>query len=356
MTLIHVIEPFASGVTTAIISIAWELKGVKQIVVHGSRSWVDTEENVRKKFPPNTEFIRWKHAEREISLKNDILALVSLISILKKVKTKDSVIHLHSSKAGFLGRLACRILGIKAVLYTPHGASFIRKDVSPFKRALFKMLEKTGGYFCGTVVGCGQSEGELYTALGKKALWVANGVKVEGAGSTKKEQQVCFAGIANTQKNPALFNDIAAAFANTNTPKFIWAGDGVLREKLASPNIHITGWLPSEKLQPILNTSLVYLSTSGWEGLPYGALEAMKSSCALLLTDVPGNRDLVVEGVNGFLFRTAEEASAILKKLLADTEKTKKMGVESFRLVKEQFSIKQMGEKYYKIYQEQLSG
>jgi hypothetical protein len=64
MTVIHVIEPFASGVTTAVISIAWELKEVKHIVVHGSRSWLDTEENLRKKIPPNTEFIRWKHAER----------------------------------------------------------------------------------------------------------------------------------------------------------------------------------------------------------------------------------------------------------------------------------------------------
>jgi glycosyltransferase involved in cell wall biosynthesis len=247
------------------------------------------------------------------------------------------------------------MVGLKAVLYTPHGASFIRKDISPLKRTLFKMLEKTGGFFGGTVVGCGRSEGELYSSLGKKALWVANGVKVEAGARPKKEQQVCFAGIANTQKDPALFNDIAATFAGVKTPEFIWAGDGMLRDKLASPNIHITGWQPADKLQPILDSSLVYLSASGWEGLPYGVLEAMKSSCALLLTDVPGNRDLVEEGVNGFLFRTAAEASAILKKLLGDTEKTKKMGSESLRLVKEQFSIKQMGEKYYKIYQEQLS-
>ena len=41
------------------------------------------------------------------------------------------------------------------------------------------------------------------------------------------------------QKNPTLFNEIAEALPDV---KFIWIGDGELREQLTSKNIEITGW------------------------------------------------------------------------------------------------------------------
>ena len=124
MTVVHVIEPFASGVTTAVINITRQLTDVNHVVVHGSRMWVDTQENVKSKFPPGVTFIPWHHAGREISPKNDFLALLHLIRILKGYR--DAVVHLHSSKAGVLGRLACLMTGNKKVLYTPHCPAFIR--------------------------------------------------------------------------------------------------------------------------------------------------------------------------------------------------------------------------------------
>jgi glycosyltransferase involved in cell wall biosynthesis len=347
MTIIHVVEPFASGVITAIVSITRELNNVNHIVVHGSRSWVDSGDKVRKKFPPDVHFIPWPHAGREISLCGDLLALVSLLEILRSLKTPGAVIHLHSSKAGFLGRLACCLLGIRRVIYTPHGASFIRLDVSPLKRALFKAFERLGGSFSGVVVGCGPEEGALYGKIGP-ALWVANGVNTDGPSNPEKKRPVCFAGIANRQKNPVLFNEIARAFHGTD---FVWAGDGMLKDRLCSPNITVTGWLAPEEVRKILDSSLVYLSCSDWEGLPYGVLEAMTSSCVLLLKNAPGSRDLVEPGKNGWLFGDLEEAVFLLGKLLADPEKSAAMGRESLRIAHARFSVKEMGEKYYRIYQ-----
>ena len=346
MTIIHVVEPFASGVTTAIISITRELNNVNHIVVHGSRSWVDSGDKVRKKFPPGVRFIPWPHADREISLRGDLLALVSLLGILRSLKDPGAVVHLHSSKAGFLGRLACRLLGIRRVIYTPHGASFIRLDVSPLKRALFRAFERLGGTFSGVVVGCGPGEGALYGEIGP-ALWVANGVNTDRPANPEKKRPVCFAGIANRQKNPVLFDEIARAFAGT---EFVWAGDGILRDTLRSPNIAVTGWLGPEEVRAILDSSLVYLSCSDWEGLPYGVLEAMTSSCVLLLKNAPGSRDLVEPGRNGWLFGDLEEAVFFLRKLLADPEKSAAMGRESLRIARGRFSVKEMGENYYRIY------
>lgn len=347
--IIHVLEPFASGVTTAVISITRELRDFQHSVVHGSRMWVDTLDNVKGKFPPGVVFIPWKYAGREISPVNDLRALFSLISILKREAGEKTVIHLHSSKAGFLGRIAAFVLGKKKVIYTPHGASFIRTDVSPLKRSFFRFLEKAGGAFGGTIVGCGKSEAELYRGLGggKEAVWVYNGVSPSDLKKAPDAGLVVFTGIASRQKDPAFFNAIAGAFPGTG---FFWIGDGPLRKELTASNITCTGWVNRPVMEDYLSRTLVYLSSSAWEGLPFGVLEAMDASCALLLRDVPGNRDLVVPGENGYVYGSVREGRELLEAMLADREKTLAMGRKSRALTESKYSAEAMGKNYRKIY------
>jgi glycosyltransferase involved in cell wall biosynthesis len=300
--------------------------------------WVDDIERVKRKFPSYVEFIDWPYVKREIGVK-DGRALRSLMKIFKAVvpslakkdkkaadsRTESFVVHLHSSKAGFLGRLACRLLGIKNVIYPPHGASFIRTDIDNGQRRFFRALEKLGGSFCGTVVGCGESEAALYSGLGEKALFVTNGVPITPLAQTESRDLITFAGIASTQKNPGLFNKIAASVS----APFAWVGDGPRRAELASPNIAVTGWADKATVDSYLNRTLVYLSTASWEGLPFGVIEAMNAGCALLVHDVPGNRDLVRQGENGYVFQDADEAISQLKKLLGNREAALSMGRKS---------------------------
>jgi glycosyltransferase involved in cell wall biosynthesis len=361
MIIIHVLEPFASGVTTAVISITQQLPNMKHLIVHGSRMWVDDIESVKQRFPPYVEFIDWPYVKREISVLRDGRALRSLMKILREVvpalaqkdkkalnsSAKNYVVHLHSSKAGFLGRLACRLLGLKNVIYTPHGASFIRTDIGNSQRWFFRALEKLGGSFCGTVVGCGESEAALYSSLGKKALFVANGVPITPLAQTESRDLITFAGIASIQKNPGLFNKIAASIS----APFAWVGDGPRRAALASPNIAVIGWADKATLNSYLSRTLVYLSAALWEGLPFGVIEAMDAGCALLLHDVPGNRDLVRQGENGYLFQDEAEAIALLKKLLGNREATLSMGRKSHELAESEYSVEKMGEGYRNIYE-----
>jgi glycosyltransferase involved in cell wall biosynthesis len=114
--------------------------------------------------------------------------------------------------------------------------------------------------------------------------------------------------------------------------------------------VTLTGWKGPEAVAELLEKTAVYLSCSAWEGLPYGVLEAMNCGCALLLRNVPGNRDLVVSGENGRLFETKEEAVLLLKEMLADTQGTAEMGKKSRMILEKDFSLKQMGEGYRRIY------
>jgi glycosyltransferase involved in cell wall biosynthesis len=353
MTVIHVLEPFVSGVSSAVISITEQLPEIKHIVAHGSRSLVDSVEHLRSQFPRQTEFVEWKSAGREISLFRDLKALTELIAILKPYANAPGVIHLHSSKAGFLGRLACALLGIRRTIYTPHCASFLRADIGFFKRRFFRFLEQLGGGFGGKVVGCGKSEALLYSGLGRGASWVSNGVRISAPSKDPRPRLVSFSGLISVQKDPALFNELALALGDR---QFCWIGDGPLREKLGAANIAITGWVDSDTVNAWLDKTLIYLSASAWEGLPFGALEAMNKSCALLLRDVPGNRDLVIPGENGYLFREKEEGIALLRAMLEDPEKTAAMGRKSRELAEREYSVEKMGEGYRNIYAAVMEG
>jgi glycosyltransferase involved in cell wall biosynthesis len=355
MTVVHVLEPFVSGVSSAVISITEQLPEMNHVVVHGSRALVDTVENVRAQFPRQTKFVEWKSAGREINLFRDLKALKELIAILRPYTASEAVIHLHSSKAGFLGRAACAILGITRTIYTPHCASFIRGDIGFFKRHFFRFLERVGGAFGGKVVGCGKSEALLYSSLGRGASWVSNGVRLGASSKDPHPRLVSFSAVITTQKAPALFNELALAFEDQAVP-FCWIGDGPLRDKLSAKNIKVTGWADRAAVNAWLDKTQIYLSASAWEGLPIGALEAMNKSCALLLSDVPGNRELVVPGENGYLFGGKEEGIARLKAMLEDPEKTAAMGRKSRELAERDYSVEKMGAGYRSIYAATMEG
>jgi glycosyltransferase involved in cell wall biosynthesis len=166
----------------------------------------------------------------------------------------------------------------------------------------------------------------------------------------------------SAQKDPALFNTIALYFqpvlsggaGTKDGTLFYWIGEGPEGAKLDRNRIHLTGWKEPEAVRALLEKTAVYLSCSAWEGLPYGVLEAMNASCALLLRDVPGNRDLVVPGENGRLFTGPEEACRLLQDMLAEPEKTADMGKRSRAILEERFSQKAMGAGYRRVYAKTL--
>jgi glycosyltransferase involved in cell wall biosynthesis len=256
------------------------------------------------------------------------------------------------------------LLGIRAVLYTPHCGAFLRTDISGGKQKLYRLFERIGGLLGGRLVGCGPSEAELYRNLGgmyKNAVHVSNGASPHAApapGRGKTRSLISFAGIASVQKDPALFSAIAGDCLDTVKKRgfsFCWIGEepaNAAEETLNRQWVEVTGWKKSAEVADLLGKTAIYLSCSAWEGFPYGVLEAMNASCALLLRDVPGNRDMVLEGENGRLFNTREEAAALLQEMIAKPETTAAMGKRSRAVMEQNYSLKQMGEGYRRIYEE----
>ncbi|EGP5048113.1 glycosyltransferase family 4 protein [Enterococcus faecium] len=100
------------------------------------------------------------------------------------------------------------------------------------------------------------------------------------------------------QKNSKLFNDSAKAMPEL---RFVWIGDGELKDELSSENIEITGWVDREEALKLAVDSDVFILTSLGEGLPVSLLEAMYMKKICVVSNVIGNRDVIHNEVNGYV-------------------------------------------------------
>lgn len=354
MKVLHIVESFGGGVYDFIKDFTENTPKYQHTILYGKRE--NLKDGFEDEFRENINFILWKNAKREISLKDDFLAIKELITLLKK--EKFDVIHLHSSKAGFLGRVAARICNQQnKIIYTTHGISFSRKDVSNRKLKLYILLEKIGSLCGRRTIACSKSEAEFIQSKGIKCSYINNGIKIKDkflriGNKEGKELKIVTVGRITIQKNPELFNKIAENFIENKNIRFVWIGDGELKEQLSSKNIEITGWLKQENVRKQLMEGDIYLSTSSWEGLSLAILQAMENRLPLVLSNCIGNIDLVKENFNGFLFKDKEQAIEKINFLIKGREKIKELGENSYLLLKKEFDIQDMVRKYKILYKQ----
>ncbi len=359
MKVVHVVEPFAAGVAVFVKSLTETMGDELHIVIHGERKFVMSAKEVKQTFPKgNVRFIRWKSAQRNINPLKDFMALGELYKILRRLKKKSLVdaVHLHSSKSGFLGRVACKMAGIENVIYTPNGAPFLSGN-GAVKRFIYKRIEKFGNRIGGRVVCCSASELSEYQKIGIRATYINNGISLRdvrtstAARKSNDKLTIITTGRIEDQKGPALFNEIASYFEGFEQIEFIWAGDGQLRDALTSTNITVTGWLPSEEIISLVDQADIYLSTSLFEGLSFGVLEALALRKPVLLSDCVGNADVIKSGLNGDIYRNITEAIAKILNYLYHKELIDVMGQHSQEVCTTDFDMHHNFLGYKDIYQ-----
>jgi glycosyltransferase involved in cell wall biosynthesis len=363
MIIIHIVEPFAAGIAVFVKSLTEAMPDDMHIIVHGERKQEMTAAEVKKKFPnDNVRFIKWRSAKRSIDPFKDFLALAELYKILRRLKDKNLVdaVHLHSSKSGLLGRAACRMAGITNVFYTPNGASFLSARTK-FTKYLYQLVEKIGNRMGGNVICCSSSELEEYLKLGIRAGYVNNGINISHSDDSVEKKignkfRVVTSGRIEKQKNPYLFNAIASYFQDMEQIEFVWIGDGRYKKLFTSKNIKVTGWLDSKEVHKYVSSSDIYLSTSKYEGLSFAVLEALALKKPVLLSNCPGNTDIVKQGINGDLFNTVGDAIVKILHYQNNREMLGVMGNFSAQICKAEFNVKENFKAYRRLYAGVLAG
>jgi glycosyltransferase involved in cell wall biosynthesis len=101
-------------------------------------------------------------------------------------------------------------------------------------------------------------------------------------------------------------------------------------------------------VRPALAAMDVFVLTSASETFSNAALEAMAMDRPVVLSDVDGAREMVRDGINGYLYPVSdvEHLAAILGRLAANPDARRRMGEEARRIVVEQFSFSRMVDEY----------
>ena len=74
--------------------------------------------------------------------------------------------------------------------------------------------------------------------------------------------------------------------------------------------------------------------TSLQEGLPRSLMEAMASGLPCIISDIRGNRDLIINNVNGYLIKSIEDCTQKLEAIISDKQLAKKMQVKNLEVIK----------------------
>lgn len=351
--ILHIVESFGGGIFSFLVDLINGTDDEFDIVVaYGKRA--ETPENFKSYFNEKIKFIKVQNFTRSI---NPIKDLRVFFEVRKIIKEEDpDVIHLHSSKAGFIGRFATNCKK-KTMLYNPHGFSFLMKDCSRIKRTIYWLLEKFGALRKCTIVGCSKGEYKEALKLSKNSICINNGINIEKLSheieniENKKMDfsnlKICTSARIGYQKNPELFNEIAEAFPNL---EFTWIGDGELKEKLISPNIKITGWKTREEALRLIAENDIFLLTSLWEGLPIALLEAMFLKKICVVSNVIGNNNVIKDNFNGFLCNQLENYIETINNIMKKRVNINKIKNNSIQDVIDKYSTKKMCKEYRKLY------
>ena len=312
---------------------------------------------------------------REINPLKDFKAFIEIYKILKK--EKPDIVHTHSSKAGILGRITAFAAGIKTIIHTIHGFPF--NDTQSFvKKNLYIALEK----LCAAVstvlipVSTENIKKGLSYKIGKekKYRYIRLGIDIENfknlnhapllkkeLGLEETDKIVTTIGPFKPQKNlPDFIKTANIIFKKDPSFKFIITGDGEGRPELErliatyglENRVILLGW--RRDISNILNSSDFFAMTSLWEGLPISTIEAMACGLVPVVNDVDGQREIVKDGVNGFLVNPydAEDTAAKILFLAKNPEIKDKMSRNAKQTIDETFGIDYMIKQHENLYRE----
>jgi glycosyltransferase involved in cell wall biosynthesis len=294
----------------------------------------------------------------------DLASFWQLRSIMRR--ESFDVIHTHSSKGGFLGRLAARCAGGSAIVHTAHGLFFLGQKGTA--RTFYLALERLAARWTNRFIAVSDSEKAIAVEYGlfrpEQIKVIENGVELPKAYLENNQAElrqrlgldparpiVGTVSRLNPQKDPfTLLRAVTLMIQAAPEIQFIWCGNGQLKPQVESLArdlgiydrvIFIEYCDDVLKLMALFN---VFVVSSLFEGLPYTLLEAMSVAKPIVATDVPGCRDVVVHGQTGMLVspRDPVELTQAVLNFVHLPEEAHRMGEAGRDLVARRFTLKRM--------------
>jgi len=357
--ILHIqLLPLLSGVQNVMLNILAGLDKNKYDIYVISRSGGPLVDKLKEL---NIKHLPVNSLKRDFSFW-DFIAFIDIFKLCKKYDF--DIVHTHSSKSGFIGRIAARMAGVPKVIHTSHGYPF-NKFQPLLVQILYKLCEAFAGLFCDYMVFVNNADREIAVSSNliskQKALTIYNGIAVPATFERQTKDKEFIIGSSFRfweQKNPIQTIKVAIAVCKrVEQIKFIFLGDGELLSECKKlvldagleDRITFPGW--QKDVMQWLKKFDIFLLYSKWEGLPISILEAMSIGLPIVASDINGNNELVSEQ-NGLLFKL-NEVDKLIETLISLPKRKEELilwGNQSQLIVEKKFSLKKFINSYKSIY------
>jgi glycosyltransferase involved in cell wall biosynthesis len=316
---------------------------------------------------------------REINLQKDVKAFWRLRKLI--LDNQYDLVHTHTSKAGFVGRLSAFAAKCPTIIHTSHSFAFQMYD-SGLKRQFFIFLEQIIAPLCDVILCVSEKiyqEAINYNLKSKdKLICVGQGINITPFKAFQSDPNTIRAKY-NIQPNDLLVGTIgrlvyqkgmdtfikAAALVLQKRPdvKFIIAGDGELRSQLQelanslkiTENLQFVGFITDvDAVKNLIASFDIFVLSTRFEGLGVVYLEAMALERPVIGSRIAPVTKVIKEGTTGFLAEVdnPEDFATNILNLLEDSELRSKMGAAGPAHVEREFNLQTVIESHSKIYQE----
>jgi glycosyltransferase involved in cell wall biosynthesis len=313
---------------------------------------------------------------RELHPLRDLLTLWKLYRLIRQFKAH--VVHTHTAKAGFVGRIAARLAGVPVVVHTFHGHVF-HGYFSPVKTRFFILLEQITARMSDTIIVLTEAQradlaDQYHIALQDKFTIMSYGLDLDAFAHAPRKTGnfrqswnippdaplITIVGRLVPVKNHALFlNAAARVLEQVPDAHFAIVGDGELRHELEAQTdalgirsaVTFTGWL-RDVVSAYGDSDLLVISSIN-EGTPLTVIEAMATGCPVVATAVGGLPDFLDHGTLGVLVPSGDTgalANAIVQTLRQSPD------AERLRMqIVERYGIARLARDLDRLYQELLA-
>jgi glycosyltransferase involved in cell wall biosynthesis len=310
---------------------------------------------------------------RRLNLGGDIKAFISLIAAIRDFK--PHIIHTHTAKAGFLGRIASLVsLHPSIRVHTFHG-HLLNGYFGTFKRRLVILAEQMLAIFTHELLAVGDKVRQDLLGVGignpNKFSLMPPGLEL-GQLPNKTESrgyyglstttlQCAFIGRVTQIKRPDRFLNVVSEIKSRGVElEFFIAGDGelldicserILRENLP---VKVLGW--QSNIEKVLVAADMVALTSDNEGTPLSLIQAGMAGLPVVTTRVGSVPEVILDGITGIITSlNVQEIANSLEKLANDSHLRAQLGMAAREFTLANFGVKRLLLDHEELYKKLLT-
>jgi glycosyltransferase involved in cell wall biosynthesis len=310
---------------------------------------------------------------RRVSLGGDFKAFFSLVKEIRSFK--PHVIHTHTAKAGFLGRIASIVSFHPSTrVHTFHG-HLLNGYFGTFKRFLVVLAEKILAMFSHQLLAVGDKVRQDLLEAGVGTLdkfsLMPPGLQINELpsksasrdfyGLSSQKLECAFIGRVTQIKRPDRFLDVVTEIESRGLDiEFLIAGDGELlescRARISAGDlpVKVLGW--QSNIESVLSAADIVILTSDNEGTPLSLIQAGMAGLPVVSTRVGSVPEVVLDGVTGMIIGLdVQEIADALEKLAKSAELRARMGAAAKEFTLSNFGVDRLVHDHELLYKKLLT-